>query len=302
MIKQALLGLTLFSLSFFAFSQRTCHFYDDFASNAGWTQVGADVLVTNGRIEFQNGAPGQVQRRIHKQIGKTLNSTDTWTAEIDFHPTSVGTYGGQPFVGHYPIALTAGTNDLRNDCSSIPCTGFPLGKQDGIHVIYVANNPPDGNLFFQISIKDSVAFIPSPGTIIANDLDTTYYLRLERLADTLVRLGVYWDAARTLHVNGSPIQHTIPSTVTGLTTVQAGVETSADIRRELFGWSDDLCIRWEDEAPVEDCMLYDNFASALAWTPGRYRCFGDQWKGRVPERGTWPDPAQDTSPNRPYPG
>ncbi|MEZ4685175.1 MAG: T9SS type A sorting domain-containing protein [Bacteroidia bacterium] len=228
--------------------------------------------MTNGRVEFQNGAPGQTQRRIHRPIGHTLDSTYTWTAEIDFHPTTVGLYGGQPFTGHYPLAVTAGIEDFRFDCPTLPCPGFPRGKQDGINVFYSANNPPDGNLYFHFYIKDSLDFFKSPVSITANDLDTTYYLRLERLADTLVRLGVYWDDDRTVHLNGSSIQYTIPATVTGLTTVQTGVETAGDIRRELYGWSDNLCLNWEKmsvgNAPIAkkpSISLYPNPAFDLLY-------------------------------------
>ena len=119
-----------------------CSFSEDYSTNAGWTQVGTNVEISNGSLNYLNGAADSEQRRVHRSLGFTLDSNHRWIAEFEFYPTQVGNWGG-PSAGHTLFALTAGTQEPFNNCPNIPCTGKPNGNQDGIIVSYVTTNPTD---------------------------------------------------------------------------------------------------------------------------------------------------------------
>ncbi len=240
--------LILLSVLFASFTlQAQCDFYDDYSSQSGWTQIGTDVQVSNGKVEFLNGAKGgegslgEGQKRVYKNTGLTFNSNDSWVAQFEFTPTSVGTTMGQPWTGHTLFALTAGTQEPFNNCTNLACSGFPNGNQDGVIVMYGADNPPTGNIWFKIKARDNSLEYTS-SAINANTMGVTYYPSLERLSGTNVQLSVFSDAARTVHIAGSPVSLTIPITLTGLTTVQHGNVVRGNYQRELNGTIDSLCI------------------------------------------------------------
>ena len=233
-----------FTLSNSTYSQ--CDFNEDYSNTNGWTQIGSEVEIINGQLNFINGAAGSfgsvngTQRRVYKNIGTTLDSNDTWIAEFEFTPTSVGTNQGH-FTAHILLALTAGVQEPFSNCPDLPCSGLPVGSQDGIMVTYVSPNPGNGELFFTIQTKDNTSEQVSL-KIISNTLNTTYYLRLEKTSSTDLKLSIFSDPARTTHIANSPITETIPNTVEGLNTVQHGSMVRADYRRELTGTIDNLCL------------------------------------------------------------
>src|SRR5690606_14803843 len=243
LISTALVGLT------FGQPQDGCFFYSNYLDSSEWVQVGTLVEVTNGQLEFIDGAPdgssGSTavgsQRRVYQDIGVTLNSNDVWRADFEFTPMILGNHNGQPHTGHLLLGLTAGTQEPFNNCSDLPCTGFPAGTQEGIMVLILTNNPPDGDVFFQVRYKDASSEIASPN-IIYNSLGSKLYFRLIRSSSTLVKLSVFVDSLATTHVSGSPVFLTIPSTIDGLTTVQHGNNVRGQVERELTGIIDNLCI------------------------------------------------------------
>ncbi len=222
-----------------------CDFNDQYSSNTGWTQVGTDVQVSNNQVEFLNGSNGSSgQKRIYKDLGTTLNQDDCWIAEFTFLPQSVGTFQGQPMTGHIPFALTAGIQEPFNDCPNLACTGYPIGVQDGIIVLFASNNPPTGELWLKIKLKDGSSEYSSQDQINISSLGTRLFLRLEKTTSGL-ELSVFMDAARTLHLTGSPIEYlNVPATINGLNTIQHATVVRGMFPRALTGSTDDLCINF----------------------------------------------------------
>ncbi|MBL4707768.1 MAG: T9SS type A sorting domain-containing protein [Flavobacteriales bacterium] len=241
----------LLSFIFFLFAYLSTNaqnnFRDDYSSNIGWTQIGSNVEIRNGKLNYFNGSADSQQRRVYKDLGFTLDSNSFWSAEFDFTPTLVGNWGG-PSTGHSLLALTAGIQEPFNNCPDIPCTGNPIGTQDGIIVSYTTTSPIDSNshiantIFFIISAKDSNLEYRSVNALSGTTLNTNYYLRLERFSPTSVQLSVFLDSNKTIHLPNSPISLNIPSTIGGLNTVQHANLARGDSRRQLSGSIDNLTI------------------------------------------------------------
>lgn len=255
--------------SVFGQESSDCSIFFDYSSDANWTQVGTLVEVVNGHVEYINGAPGGsvgssavgTQRRVHHPLGTTFNGSDVWTASFDFNPISVGTHSnGEPHVGHILFALTAGTQEPFNDCVDLPCTGFPTGTQDGFMVVFGTDNPADGNTYLMIRAKDGASETVST-RVIANTLNTMYYLTVEKTSSTNIRLNIFTDAARTNHLSGSPVNFAIPSTIEGLNTIQHGVAVRGQIERELTGSVDNLCINYGEFTSVTEKEIGLNLMS-----------------------------------------
>ena len=84
-MKQLSLVIAL-SLCYLNINAQSCDLlYDNFANSAAWTQVGTNVLLVNNQIVFENNAEDQIQRRVYRSLGSTLNSNDTWSIEVDFY-------------------------------------------------------------------------------------------------------------------------------------------------------------------------------------------------------------------------
>ncbi len=246
-------------------AQHACNFSDDFSSPGGWAQVGQLVSIQNGAVDFQNGSYDSEQRRVYKNIGVSLAANDTWVADIDFTPVSVGNYGG-PHAGHAILSLTAGTQEPFSNCPDVQCSGYPPSQQDGIVCMFGSpGNPSDGNSYFMIfAIEGAGASEYSSTPIKANALGAPYYVRLERLSSTLAQLSVFSDPAKTIHLPGSPVTLAIPASIEGLNTVQHGNIARGGWYRELTGEVDNLCINWgSDEACPPDRMLQANIGYTI---------------------------------------
>ena len=235
-----------FFLSLGLRAQDNCDFFDNFSNSTNWTQVGNLVSIQNGVVAYLNNAPDGEQRRVYKNLGVSLNAYDMWAAEIDFKPVNVGNYGG-PHAGHAILSLTAGSQEPFSNCPDVPCTGYPSPQQDGIICMFGSNtNPSDGNSYFMIkAIEGSNSSEYTSSLIKANTLGIPYFVRLERVSPMLVTLSVFSDAARTIHLPGSPVALSIPVSIEGLNTVQHGNIARGGPYRELTGELDNLCITWE---------------------------------------------------------
>jgi hypothetical protein len=238
--------ILLFALFCFSDALGQCAFFDDYSTTAGWTQVGTRVQVATGSVRYINGAADADQRRVFKPLGFTLDFDDNFTAEFDFRPKKVGSYLGGPFVGHALLSLTAGTQETYNDCPDIPCTGSPPGTQDALVVQFSAPNPTDGTVHFAIKAREGSSSTEYTSPLIQPAAPGNFYIRLQRTSPTDVSLGVYEDPARTIHIPGSPVTLTIPSTISGLTHIQHGNAARGDYRRELTGAVDNTCIILDD--------------------------------------------------------
>ncbi|UTW63495.1 HYR domain-containing protein [bacterium SCSIO 12741] len=238
-LKYSIFTLALcFSLS--GIAQKTCSFSDDLSTATGWMQVGSQVQVANGQVEYNSAACGQ-QRRVYKNIGLSLDHNDNFTAEWTFRPNSAGTIGGNPNCDAYTLALTAGTGEPYSNCLNVACTGYPNSVQDGIFVNFRSFNPADGHLYFRIVARDSLAEYNSSHLRYVG-LNKNYYMRLERAQDTLLELSVYLDSARTTQMTGSPISLVIPASIDGLNTAQFGMVAKGWSARSLTGSVDNICI------------------------------------------------------------
>ena len=217
-----------------------CTFESDFSSSSGWTQVGSGVSINNGNLEFVNASGGQ-QRRVYQSLATPLTGNDTWRIELDFTPTALGTWSGQPAAGHYLVALSTGTNDPLTDCPNVACSGYPAGTQDGVMVNFLNPVPPDGNVNFQILHKQGSTELTS-GVIPFLGNNTTYYVTFERLGPNDYQLSVFSNGGRTNHLPGSPVALNVPGAVTGLSTIHHGVITRGNSLREMSGSIGGVCV------------------------------------------------------------
>jgi hypothetical protein len=230
---------------------QTCLFEDDYATDEGWTQVGTLVSVEDGAVQFKDGAPGEQQRRVHKNIETNLDEVECWELKCEFTPEELGTYLGEAFVSHYIAALTAGSQEPLYDCPDVPCTGYPTGTQDGIIIIASASNPPTGETFISLRVKDG-ATLTASGNIVFETLNTTYFIKLKRSSATLLELAVYSDELYSEHLPGSPIEMEISETVDDLTVLQHGNSAGGNIERELTGSVDNTCLSVCSKSSIDE--------------------------------------------------
>ncbi len=187
----------------------SCTYTDDYSSSTGWTQIGTGVSIAAGAVEF-NSADNFPDRRIYKPLGCSLADCGSWTADFDIYVS------GQNNESHPVFGFTAG--------SEVPFYNYTLmqeSDQDGVFV-WMSYMCPTGDSHLSIAAKDGTArmFSFSTSTCIGISFNTTYYCRFQRTSPTNMRLSAFSDAGRTIHIAGSPIDFTIPSTITGLNYIQ----------------------------------------------------------------------------------
>jgi len=255
-MKQLSLVIAL-SLCYLNINAQSCDLlYDNFANSAAWTQVGTNVLVLNNEIVFENNAEDQIQRRVYRSLGSTLNSNDTWSIEVDFYVENTPTGS----VGHIPAALTSGTQEFFSNCPDVACTGYPPGIQDGIGVCFLTSNGFSTDRAFYIRAIEGYgsleyASLPIP----ALNTNTTYYLKLERVSPIEVKLAVYSDSQRTVHLAGSPVSLIIPGSISDLSTVQVGNIARGFYTRQMNGrLENDLCISSQTSLGCNNCLPCPN--------------------------------------------
>lgn len=202
-------------------------FTELYTTNTGWTQVSTQITVDSGAADAVhfNAAQDGTDRRVHKSLGVTLDGT----FRLDFQVTLTA----KNLPTHYPVVLSSSNLAPRT------------GAQDVLGVGYGSSawGTSDTDGFLVVS-KDSADSLINPhfSTNIAAGTGSTYYLTLERLSDTLVRLSVYSDSGRTTHVAGSPQITGVGAEVTGFTTVQHSVDSAAASSRTLTLTGDNLTI------------------------------------------------------------
>lgn len=218
-----------------AYSQ-TLVFQDDYSTNAGWTQVSTLVTVDDPSfpdiVKF-NGVPDASDRRVHKAIGTTLSDTE-WILESEFF---VNAHSGNP--GHQVFVLSAGTNDPGQTASDVDMIGITYQGGTGDPVS------------LKIRSKVGTGVIQTHGTPILLGIGEQVYLRLSRTSATDVTLEVFSDAARTLHIAGSPVMVTdIPATIIGLDTLQHANTSQGGSGRNLTAEIDNTSIFDGSSGPV----------------------------------------------------
>jgi len=230
------------SLVFTAFPSvysQTILFQDDYSTNAGWTQVDTGVTVDDPSfpdiVKF-NGVPDASDKRVHKAIGTTLSDTE-WVLESEFIATAF------LIPAHAVFALTSSTGD-------------PLQTNHDMLSIFYSNNGDPG---VGLTIITQEGFDPAifHGSKIIVGINEQVFIRLSRTSATDATFEVFSDAARTLHVAGSPVQiTTLPATLGGFDTIQHANGSTGGLARNLT-------------AEIDNTTIFDGSAG-----PGPVTCNG----------------------------
>lgn len=205
---------------------------DDFSTPSNWT-----VVSSTGSITLMNGAAyledahGMNYNTVYQSLNTTVSNTyfklDSEFEIMNFNADDTGPNG-------LVVALTAGTLDpLSYDQSN----NFAETNQDAVMVILSSANstgmdPEDW--FFIFEAKDGVSRTYDINhKIYVNPNILKYYLSLERLSATTLKFSVYTDAARTIHLSGSPYMETIASTTDNLSAIHHGSLTFGNDARTM---------------------------------------------------------------------
>lgn len=184
--------LSLFTLHT-SFSQTNC-VVDDLSSNAEWTQIGTSLSITDGKIKYDNTECGPDRR-----VLRTVPTFHLWKLDFSFKPINFNPTG----PSHVLMAYTAGQRQ----------TEYSPAQQ--ARVIYLSNPTSSAaKLYMDAQGTQGTQGILAP-------IGSTYYIRMERTCATQLVLSVFSDAARTKHVQGSPIISTLTENLEGLNTLQS---------------------------------------------------------------------------------
>jgi hypothetical protein len=245
---------------------------DDFSSSSGWTTVGnGDVSIVAGVCNFGNVYAGS-DNRVHKTLPTTLSNT-YWKAECKL------TFNGQNPNGNGAggelISLTAGTLPFMTYDAS---QSYSETTQDGIAVILTSSSATDENrnnwFFLTESKRGNNRSYTLASSIYASSAINTYYIRLERTSGTTTQMSICTDSLYTQHVAGSPSQHTINASISGLSVIQHASNVPGTNTRMLNGTIDnDFVCHYGDVGLLEsiqtstsEAAVYPNPATQFIWT------------------------------------
>lgn len=180
-------------------------FESDYTDASDWTQTGSKVTVNSGKSNWCNSADAQTNdslQQVIQDMNVTLDNTE-WYADWTYINATGGTVGGYPMVFQ---SSTGNYDTASNDA-----------------VAFSEDNPNK----VKINTKNGGSYIAGSSTIGVT-INTTYYIRLERLTAIEFRLNVYTDSDRTTHATGSPVTVTNANiaNITGLTHVQSQNQTT----------------------------------------------------------------------------
>lgn len=284
------LKLTTFALTLSAFSfaqsSTSCNSVsDDFSSPTFWNhpilptnvQSAANystIAIGGGFMNF--GQSNDNDMNYIYRSGLTISNAN-FRAEIDFTHSSNGeTAGG---AGHVVLGITSDNEPFFNSTSSIggiPLSPSPLSltpsMHDGIAVTFESySEVGPSDFFFQVYLIDdgimsSVGMSATVGGPLPAGVMSNYYLQLIRVGTTSGLLNIYADPARTMLINSSGL-FTIPSSISGLNTVQFGTNEWQEAERMLTGRLDNLCIDNFTNTSTSDLCntLSDDFNSPYFW-------------------------------------
>ena len=191
-----------------------------YTTNAGWTtQAGTTITVDSGTADKLDGTsvPANADHRVSKSLDGTL-SDSLWIADFELNVASMGV-GTQGFI----VWFSAGIGKPRD------------GVTDGLGAFI---QEPAGTE--QIGIVKSNGGTLATSTMMTLPMSTLFYCRLERTSTTNARLSVFTDAVRTTHQSGSPINYTIDSTITTLTTLQHSSDDGGGTANTWSGTIDNM--------------------------------------------------------------
>lgn len=226
-------------------SPQQLNFTDNYSSDASWTFIKPVnfLAIENGKVTYKNDAPGNEYYRMYKTLPAPV-SNESFLAEFKFTPTAVA---GSMGPGHAIFSLTAGIDDPSyvNKGTGGSVSSVDKTNQDGIFVLYTS--PAGGG-----ASTYKLYFLSKDGNTFSEDaaagyidytlaLNTTYFVRLERLSLTNCQVSVYSDAAYTTLLASSCFS--ISAEVKNLNTLQHGGWLGAGEERALNATVDDVKVQ-----------------------------------------------------------
>lgn len=233
--------LFLFMLQLCA-SYAQCDQFEDYESNASWTQVGEWVTINQGVVDFQNGSSCGTDRRVYKSLDQTITDEDCWEISFEFFAREVGEFDGHNFPGHMLIGISENEISPFGDCPDVECTGKPPSTQQSIFVLFGTTNPPDGNMHYRIVFKDKASW-NSSDFMIYNSIQENHYFNLKKDCER-IELCVYRDEERS-----SLIANCLSMTIEAhndMNYLQHGSSATGFVHRELTGYVDNTCVNMSD--------------------------------------------------------
>jgi len=189
----------------------------DFSDSIGWVQTSTGVVVDTVDQRIEGWANDGSDRRVTFDMGSSgILSEQNWTIEFEYEFSA----SSLPAHGIFTIS------DVNLDVWFSPApTVDAIGIFHGTSIDQLV-----------ISYKDG-----SGGNILSTDVipisfNTRYYVRLERIKNTILKLSVFSDPDFTKHVTSSPIFLTTLSTIANLRYLRSGNASQGSVLRTLTGF------------------------------------------------------------------
>lgn len=231
-----------------------CLINEDYSDDTGWDYFYYYYPVTgvctsgdqNGSLSMDgtfnfNALNDANDTRYYQALGFDMYE-DFWTASFDFTPTQGGA-GGR--TGTMLFALSAGNDHPINDTYSI----CEPQNTDALMVMWMADDPViTDEVGFEIWTNDNGVLAYSGRLPVP--YGDTYYLQFSRIATNFVKLDVYLDPLH-LEYFGNISCFDIPTSITGLNTLQHGNWPGGKSNRKLSATIDNTCLRNIDVTAAE---------------------------------------------------
>jgi len=247
MRKPTLLTLAGLIVTHSTLYSQACAFFEDYDNDGAWTYfynyyaetapcVSASqngvLSFTGGVLDFDNVKDGNDTRYYH-ELGFDLYD-DFWTISFEVTPTAGGV---SDKTGTVLLALTEGNDNPINDSYSI----CDILDTDAFAVMWMADDPADPlNIGFELWANDNGVITKSER--INFDYGTTYYLQYSKIAYNYMLLDVFIDPEHDDQIGSIPC-FIVPSTITGLNTIQHGNYAAAAPGCRFTGTIDNTCVR-----------------------------------------------------------
>ena len=215
----------------------------DFSDATGWVQTGSNYTVdatTDQRIEM-TGADGTDERVTFDLGTNGILSEEDWTIEFEYEFSAFNTPSMKP------IAVSDDSGDMHN----------PGGVTDDAIVVNHRSITFTNEISSSHMNEGDAGIDMIFGTAIEIFVNTRYYIRLERIRATTVKISVFSDPDFTQHISGSP-------------QTQTGVLVATDVLRFLHSQNS------SDGSPTR--TLTANVDNLKVYREKRANEFQDRWK------------------------
>jgi hypothetical protein len=210
-------------------SAQCCTTYD-FSSASGWTQVGSGVSVAANAIKFNGSTDGGLPQFVYSTLPTALSNT-SWICDFEFSILS-GTSG----PAHSLLAFTESGSPVVNAHATRPSVNGTITYSNTNAIeVWIHSDPYDTDPTefilsagakvrtgtYGYNVSSPIPWYSTQGIYMpAGSLNTTLYVRLQRLNATTGILSVFTDAARTVLYGVKCFM--IPNGVNNLSIIQAG--------------------------------------------------------------------------------